>query len=275
MSDGITSSLRDLEGLPAAYRGHGGLLRQLQRNKTFLLLPFAFRFSIPGSANLLLCDTVAPRLELVVVDGAPVMHALVDERVDKGRDHIIAQVQAKPTSEALQRSHTPCVLEAGEAALERHDLHQALHGFAVLSRNDESVDERLAELLEGLPVLAAENFYVLGRELERRAEFHAEGLSGRDAQDEAEVDVNQMPFRIEHDVTVVAVLDQQKVLQQRVARQRGREGELGGAQGAGVGSIHVEEVRVERPPIILALLQRVEGDGVRHHLDAPRHLTST
>ena len=100
-------------------------------------------------------------------------------------------------------------------------LHQLDGGgdFVEVELEDiEGVDQKPAEVEKEFAVGSADDFQVVVGELEGRV-FELDS-AGSELQVEPEVDVDQVPFRVDQNVLVVTVFELEQVRNQRVARQR-------------------------------------------------------
>lgn len=160
-------------------------------------------------------------LEVVVAASSPIVVAVHDQVVDKPLALGVREHLAGREEPVLQISDGPLAsLEAREVILaQEHHFDDDDDLLCVLLQCEEALLHQFAVLAEVLGPVAAENLDLLGCELERGL-LELDALARRVRQEEAEVDVHDVAFNVDHDVPIVPVLDLQDVAQKRVGRQR-------------------------------------------------------
>lgn len=111
------------------------------------------------------------------------------------------------------------VLEAGQVLLaEDHHFDENDHLVGMLLESHEAELDQVAEQSIVLALNSSEHVDVLLRKLERSL-LELKAFSGRVRQQESKVNVDDVAFRVDHDVAVVPIFDRQDVLREAVSGQ--------------------------------------------------------
>ena len=114
-----------------------------------------------------------------------------------------------------------CAIVAGSKAWQvrvaLHEFHQQNEAFSMLTSVSEASAHESLELIVSVAVHATEDIDVVAWEFERGC-LEADP-TGRQAQDEAKVDVNEMPFGIHENIAIMTVFDLQEVRDDSIASE--------------------------------------------------------
>ena len=159
-------------------------------------------------------------LEVVVAASPPIVVAFHDQVVDESLALRVGEHLAGGEESVLQISdRLLAALEAWEVVLaEEHHFNDYDDLFCVLLQCQEAVLHQLTVFAEVLRPVAAKYLDLLRRELERGL-LELDALAWRIRQEEPKVNVHYVAFNVDHDVSVVSVLDLQDVAQKRVGRE--------------------------------------------------------
>jgi hypothetical protein len=158
-------------------------------------------------------DVVSEPLEGIVVASSVRINSAADNLLHTLHQFLVSRALVEPAFKGL-----PGVLvEALHAGTVGHHLH-ALHNLAlVLADELEGEEEEQLEVEENVRVDAVHELQVVAGELEGCL-FEGE-VAWRAAEDEAEVDMDDVPVAVHQDVVVVTVLDLEQVLHHRISSQ--------------------------------------------------------
>ena len=183
-------------------------------------------------------------LEVVVASSPPIVVALLNYAVYEALSLGLAH-QLVSWEEAILEVFQALLasLEARQVILSKeHHLDEEDDFLSVLLQSHESLLHQLTELVEAVAVVSTEHFHLLLSQLEwslLELDSFARGVG----EEEAKVDVHDMAFDIQHDVSVVPVLDLEDVAHETV----------GGERAAKVGSS-----LLERPCLLASKLVQEE-----------------
>eukprot|EP00304_Pavlova_gyrans_P009438 CAMPEP_0206048210 /NCGR_PEP_ID=MMETSP1466-20131121/23461_1 /ASSEMBLY_ACC=CAM_ASM_001126 /TAXON_ID=44452 /ORGANISM="Pavlova gyrans, Strain CCMP608" /LENGTH=321 /DNA_ID=CAMNT_0053423253 /DNA_START=299 /DNA_END=1262 /DNA_ORIENTATION=+ len=213
-------------------------------------------------------DASDAALVLVVAGGAPMADGpLHESRREEGR---LPPCGARHEALAHLLNRCGAAQEAGKEPAHASARHlDELHDLGVLLASRQvALHEEVFESPEAGALHATHELHVFVGEFEgRRLKAHVAARAVGDQ--EAKVDVHDVALHVQEDVAVVPVLDLQQVGDDRPRRAALREEREGALEGpAMLRAVHGFKDLEQRAPA-LALLHRVHGDGVGHHLHQP------
>ena len=165
-------------------------------------------------------DTLAAVLELIVSSCAPVVETVLDEVVDKARSfHLIHQASFWKHPLLQISNEVLAQLEAWQVILsEEHHLYQLHYFVCMLLESHEPKSHLFSVLAELLAPDSSQYLNHLSSQLEWCL-FEFNSLSRSIGQEETEVDVHNMSFDINHDISIVAILNLKDIADKTVGGQ--------------------------------------------------------
>lgn len=159
-------------------------------------------------------DVLCKVLVLVIQPGKGTASGAQYESINE----LVALGSREPKLESIAEQSS-CAVVAGskawQARVALHEFHQQNEAFSMLTSVSEASAHESLELIVSVAVHATEDIDVVAWEFERGC-LEAD-TTGRQAQDEAKVDVNEMPFGVHENIAIMTVFDLQEVRDNSIA----------------------------------------------------------
>ena len=174
--------------------------------------PVAYTVPLHSSEN-----AIGDALVVVVLDGSPVVDALVNQAHDSLNACLLRQASAESLVHGIQTSLDPETHEAPELWVAvTHNFHELTNLIPMFPRLEEGSNDERSESFEMGAILSTHHVEVFLGEFERTC-FESERAAWCIGEHKAKINVNQVTVAVEEKVTVVPVSDLKQVRHHRVS----------------------------------------------------------
>mmetsp|Transcript_31419 Transcript_31419/g.51861 ORF Transcript_31419/g.51861 Transcript_31419/m.51861 type:complete len:230 (-) Transcript_31419:2256-2945(-) len=218
-------------------------------------------------------------LEPIIEPCTKVVSRLGNERI-RSFFHLIVWHLQHQTLLKLRQGNTMTVSTSGKTrivALVHHNLHQSKGNQRILARRQESLDKELSKFFETVAVHTAHDFDIILSQLEGGT-FKGKFMTRRHSHGKSKVNKDQMTSIVNHNVSIVTVLQPQQVHDERITTEGMHKVSLRVLKGQSAGvAVRLFKVGAEATFLgeFVRLFQSINRRGVRQDFNQTSILGGT